>query len=69
MKIRLMGTQEELNAFQQAIKQIPGISILNQSKEYPNRGASQERRIYIECNLNTIYTPAEVVTNLLDIND
>ena len=64
-----MGTQKELNAFQQTIKQIPGINILNQSKEYPNRGTSQESRIYIECNLNTIYTPAEVVTNLLEINN
>lgn len=68
MKIRLMGVPAELEQFKNVIKQIPGIDILSTSDTYANRGLSQEKRIYIECRLNTVYTPAEVVSNLLEVN-
>lgn len=69
MKIRLMGVSEELDKFVKCVKAIPGIDIVNISNEYPNRGISKEYRVYIECKLDTVYTPAEVVTNLLEVQN
>ncbi len=69
MKIRIMGTDKELEDFKSVVKKIPEINIISISAPYANRGYSQEKRIYIDCIFNTIWKDAELVKpELLEIN-
>ena len=66
MKIRLMGTTQQNNQFIQTLKSIPDITIISESKPYPNRGSTVHERVYLEIELNTVYQQADVVESLLD---
>ena len=64
MKLRLMGMPEE-NEKLIHLKHTPGIDIYSISKSYANRGNSREERIYLDCRVETVYVPADVVEELL----
>jgi hypothetical protein len=46
MKIRLMGTPQEIEAIQAGLAK--GLEILESSAYYPNRGDSKLGRVYVE---------------------
>lgn len=71
MKLRIMGTPAENEKLIRALKRNPEIDIISISKPYQNRGFSKEERVYIDCKVDTTYTPAEVVDNqiLVDMSD
>jgi hypothetical protein len=46
MKIRLMGTPQEIEAIQAGLAK--GLEILESSSFYPNRGDSKLGRVYVE---------------------
>lgn len=55
MKIRFMGVNDELEIvtnFFEAIKQDPRIRKLTVSAPYPNRGNSNESRVYVDIELH-----------------
>lgn len=55
MKIRFMGINDELEIvtkFFEAIKQDPKIRKLTVSAPYPNRGNSNESRVYVDIELH-----------------
>lgn len=65
MKIRIMGLPADNDKFISILKRTPEIAIISISRSYANRGNSREERIYIDCTIDTIYTSAEVVDELL----
>jgi len=59
MKIRFMGINDELEIvtkFFEAIKQDPKIRKLTVSAPYPNRGNSNESRVYVDIELKDVKT-------------
>lgn len=60
-----MGLPAENDKFIQLLNGTPEIGIISISRSYANRGHSREERIYIECTVDTVYSPAEVVENYL----
>lgn len=66
MKLRLMGTPTQNEAFLHFLKKAPEVTIISESKPYANRGSTTLERIYIELELNQTFTPADVVEPLLD---
>lgn len=48
MKMRLMGTLEELQDLRQVLQQVEALKLLEMSAPYPNRGDSQLYRVYAE---------------------
>ncbi len=48
MKIRLMGTGEECAAAVDALRAAPGLTVIEVSTAYPNRGGSAQVRVYVE---------------------
>lgn len=59
MKVRFMGVNDELEMvsnFFEAIKQDPRIRKLTVSTPYPNRGNSNESRVYVDIELKDVKT-------------
>lgn len=59
MKVRFMGVNDELEMvsnFFEAIKQDPRIRKLTVSAPYPNRGNSNESRVYVDIELKDVKT-------------
>lgn len=54
MKIRLMGTGEECATAVTALRAAPGLTVLEVSTAYPNRGDSGLVRVYIEARTGRI---------------
>ena len=48
LKIRLMGTKNDITWFQKIIKRHPKIEVLEMSDLYPNKGTDKYYRAYIE---------------------
>ncbi len=51
VKIRLMGTPEDIRAFADYLKRQPQVCVLSRSSERANRGG-EYKRIYIEAELH-----------------
>ncbi len=48
MKARLMGTEDECAALVQVLRDAPTVQVVEVSTPYPNRGASDLVRVYVE---------------------
>ena len=59
MRIRLMGTLDEVQAVQQALSTTPGLQVVDTSAPYPNRGDSHQVRVYLDIH-PTAMSSAEV---------
>lgn len=65
MKIRIMGMPDENKKLIEALKRCSEIDMYSISNSYSNRGNSREERVYIDCNVDIHYEPADVVENYL----
>ncbi|MFG2056664.1 hypothetical protein ACGFI9_21840 [Micromonospora sp. NPDC048930] len=54
MRIRLMGTGDECGAAVDALRAAPGLTILEVSTAYPNRGSSDQVRVYVEARTGSV---------------
>ena len=54
LKIRLMGTKNDITWFQKIIKRHPKIEVLEMSDLYPNKGTDKYYRAYIEVKKSNI---------------
>ena len=52
MKIRLMGPPAEIGQAIKALRDIPGLDVIQVDGPYPNRGDSRMVRMYIEARLS-----------------
>lgn len=66
MKIRITGTAKQNKEFIQLLKTMPGINIYEESRPHTNRGSTTLERVYLELEFNQVFTPADVVSELLD---
>ena len=60
MKIRLMGTPEQNKRFISLLRSLPELTIISESKSYPNRYSDIQERVYLEIQQDIHFTPAEV---------
>jgi hypothetical protein len=51
MKIRLMGLPAEISQITKALRDTPGLDVIQVDGPYPNRGDSRMVRVYIEAQL------------------
>ena len=69
MKILIKGTMDELSEFQNKFNDMSGITIVEISRPYIKASPNIYER-YIECQLNTTYSPAQIIEKkLLEDND
>ena len=54
LKIRLMGTKNDITWFQKTIKRHPKMEVLEMSDLYPNKGTDKYYRAYIEVKKSNI---------------
>jgi len=52
MKIRLTGLPAEIGQAIKALRDLPGLEVIQADGPYPNRGDSRMVRIYIEARLS-----------------
>lgn len=62
MKILIKGTIDELSEFQNKFNDMSGLTIVEISRPYIKTTPNIYER-YIECQLNTTYTPAQIIDN------
>ena len=48
LKIRLMGTKNDIKWFEKILKRNPKIKLLEFSDVYPNKGTKRFHRVYVE---------------------
>lgn len=48
LKIRLMGTKNDIKWFEKLLKRQPKVTVTEFSKLYPNKGTSRYYRAYVE---------------------
>lgn len=68
MKLRLMGTSEEVRELERLLSTNQNIEIMESSTEYANRGNSKYVRKYIECKV-VIPDVLSVINKQIELNN